>query len=102
LVEWIAGQNEVKSWTDIRPVKEQIFEVDIVMDIRMYYASGVVLQTIWPKEKGEGPVSSFVSTVMLLCISDNVTPTNRDHTEIDSRLLVSFCYANGVVLYDFL
>jgi hypothetical protein len=31
-----------------------------------------------------------------------MTRTDKDGTEIDSWLVVSFCYANGVVLYLFL
>jgi hypothetical protein len=59
----------------------------------------MMLETIWPEEKREGRVSSFVSTVILYRISENMTGTDKDETEIHSLLLVSFCCENSVVPY---
>jgi hypothetical protein len=40
------------------------------------------------EEKLEGAVSSFVSTVPLHRVSENMTGTDKDITKVDSRLLV--------------
>jgi hypothetical protein len=74
----------------------------MVMDIETYYIEDVILQTAWLEGKRGDSVSSFVSTVTLYRISENMTGTDKDGTEIDSRLLKSFCYANRVVLHLFL
>jgi hypothetical protein len=81
------------------PVWGGICEMDIVMDIEISYVSNMTLQTLWPEGKGEGFVSSLASAVMVYRISENMIGTDKDHTEIDSRLLVSFCCENSVVLY---
>jgi hypothetical protein len=62
----------------------------------------VILQTVGLEEKEGGFVSSFVSTVGSHHISGDMTGTDNNRTEIDSWLLVSFCYANSVVLHLFL
>jgi hypothetical protein len=59
------------------------------MGIEIYYVSEVILQTVWPEGKGGGSVSLFVP---------NMTGTDKDRTEIDSWLLISFCCANSIVL----
>jgi hypothetical protein len=60
------------------------------------------LQIASLEEKGGDSVSSFASTVMSDCVSGNMTRTDKDRTEIDSQLQVSFCYPNSVVLHFFL
>jgi hypothetical protein len=55
----------------------------------------VILLTVWIKAKAEGSVSSFVSTVLLHRMSENMTGTDQDDTEIDSRLPVSLCCENS-------
>jgi hypothetical protein len=62
----------------------------------------VILQNVWLEEKGEASASSFVLTVISYRISGNMTGTDENRTEIDSRLLISFFYANSVVLCLFL
>jgi hypothetical protein len=57
----------------------------------------VILATVWLKEKGEGPLSSFVLTAIPYRISLDMTKTDKSNTEIDSRSLVSFCCWNIVV-----
>jgi hypothetical protein len=59
----------------------------------------MILAPVWLEEEGEGPVSSFVLMVMSHHISENMTGTDKNNTEIDSRLLVSFCCENNVVPY---
>jgi hypothetical protein len=54
------------------------------------------------EEEGESSVSSFVSTLTLYRISENMTEADTDDTEIDSRLLVSFSCGNSLVLYFYL
>jgi hypothetical protein len=72
------------------------------MDIEIYYVQDEILQTVWLEEKGGGPVSSSVSTAISCPISGNMTETDKDRAEVDSWLLVSFCYANSVFLHLFL
>jgi hypothetical protein len=62
----------------------------------------VTSETVWLKEKREGPGLLFVLTVMLYRISETMTGTDEDNTEIDSQLLVSFCCENNVVPYLYL
>jgi hypothetical protein len=62
----------------------------------------VILQTVWLEGKRGRSISSFVSTVISYCVSGNMTGTDKSGTEIDSRLLISLCYANSAVLYLFL
>jgi hypothetical protein len=59
----------------------------------------VILQTFWLEEKGGASVPSFAETDMSYCISGDMTRTDKNNTEIDFRLLVSFCDANSVVLH---
>jgi hypothetical protein len=59
----------------------------------------MILQTVWLEEKGEGSVSSLVATVIWYRMPENMTGTDKDSTEINSRQLVSFCCANSMVLY---
>jgi hypothetical protein len=70
--------------------RRQIFEAGIVMDKRIYYVWNVILETVWLEEKAEATVSSFAATVALCRVSENMTGTDQDNTEMDSRLLVSF------------
>jgi hypothetical protein len=72
------------------------------MDIEIYYVQNLISETVWPEEEREGPVSSFVLTVVLYRISENITGTDQDNTKIDSRLLVSFCCENSTVPYLYL
>jgi hypothetical protein len=69
--------------------------MDMVMETS--YVEIMILETVWLEKKGEGPVSSFTLTVILYHIPENMTGTDQDNTEINSRLLVSFCCANSVV-----
>jgi hypothetical protein len=57
----------------------------------------VTLQTVWLEEKGEGHVSSFVATLTPYRISENMLGTDQNNTEMDSRLLASFCCESNVV-----
>jgi hypothetical protein len=59
----------------------------------------VILLTVRIEEIGEGSVSSFVSAVVLYNTSENMTETDKHHTEIDSQLLDSYCCGNSVVFY---
>jgi hypothetical protein len=62
----------------------------------------MILQMVWLEENGGGSVSSLASTVISYRISGNMTGTDKDRTEIDSWLLISFCYAKGIALHLFL
>jgi hypothetical protein len=68
------------------------------MDIEISHVEIMILETVQMEEKEEGPVSSFILTAILYRIPENMTGTDQDKTEINSRLLVSFCCANSVVL----
>jgi hypothetical protein len=67
------------------------------MDIESYYVQKLILETVGQEEEGEGRVSSFALTVMVYRVSENMTGIDKDHTEMDARLLISFCRENNVV-----
>jgi hypothetical protein len=69
--------------------------MDIVLDIEIYQVENLISETVWLEEKGEGPVSSM--SQRLSCISENMTGTDQDNGEIDSRLQVFSCCENSVV-----
>jgi hypothetical protein len=62
----------------------------------------VILQTVCLEGKGGGSVSSFAVTVIAYRITENMTGTDQDDTELDSRLLASFCCENNMVAYLYL
>jgi hypothetical protein len=74
----------------------------IVLNIRVYYVQNLILKTAWVAEEGGAPVSSFVLTVGLYRMSENMTGTDKDHTEINCSVLVSFCCENSIVPYLYL
>jgi hypothetical protein len=59
----------------------------------------MILKTVWLEEKKERHATLFALTVIAYRISENMTGTDKDHIEIDSRSLVSFCCENAVVFY---
>jgi hypothetical protein len=59
----------------------------------------MIFGTLWAEEEREGRVWSLVLTVIPYRIPENMTGTDQDNTEIDSRLLVSFCCANSMIPY---
>jgi hypothetical protein len=67
------------------------------MDIERYYVQKLILETVWQEEEEEGRISSFVLTVMMYRVSENMTRIDKDHTEMSARLLISFCCENNVV-----
>jgi hypothetical protein len=48
------------------------------------------------EEKEDGLVSSLGLTVILYCVPENMTGTDKDDTEIDSQLQAAFCCENSV------
>jgi hypothetical protein len=59
----------------------------------------LIVQTVWIEEKWEDSVSSSVSTLALDRISEHVTGTDEDDTDINSRSVVFLCCENSLVLY---
>jgi hypothetical protein len=68
-----------------------------VLDIEISHVQNIIFETVWAEEEGKAPVSFLVLTVILYRIPENMTGTDKDNTEIDSRLLVSFYCENNVV-----
>jgi hypothetical protein len=73
--------------------------MDIPIDIGIEYVEEVALSIVSTKEEGEGSVSPFPSRGSVYHILEKETGIRQDHTEIDSRLLVSVCCQNSVIPY---